>query len=278
MTKKVFAPEFQKDSHGWYLFPPNDSKERVMFFPEDALEHPAKLNFHLQQALIEYLTEPGETILDPTSGTGTLMIAALQKRRVILLEIEEKFHELQQRGKSKIKEAALITEDAQWMEENIILLQGDCRFLLPITCNHVMFSPPYAQAMNIKKVREQKEGRDDYFVKQDRMMLEYSKSPRNISKLNPFLYSMEMEKIYRQLVDSILPGGTLTVVIKDRINNGERTFLSHWVNKVAILQCGMEMKDWFKWKAPGVMFTNVRRSQGEEVVDDEDILVYRKPS
>jgi DNA modification methylase len=267
---KFFAPEFVRDENNWILFPRDKQERQSLFFPEEVMRHPAKMNFHLQQAIIEYVAKPGDVLLDPFGGTGTLMIAALQGCRVILIEIEEGYHKLEIEAKNNL---AIQMPGA---EELVILLHGDCRLLLPIPCNHIITSPPYASAMNIRKVRKKrKDAPDDWLVEQDRQMLEYSKSFRNISKLNTFLYNMEAEKIYRLCYQSLAPGGTLTIVIKDRIEGGKRVHLGKWVAKVCN-NLGMEQILWEKWKAPGHGFTSIARSQGKQVVDDEDIITYRK--
>jgi len=266
---KQFATEYQRNEQGWILFPVDREERRSLFFPPEVFKHPAKMNFHLQQAIIEYVASEGDILLDPFGGTGTLMIAALQGYRVILIEIEEGYHKLELQAKTELD------KQVAGAGSLVTLLHGDSRLLLPIPCNHIITSPPYAGAMDIRKVRKQKEGKDDLLVQADKQMVEYSKSPRNVSKLNQFLYNMEMEKIYRLCYQSLPVGGTMTIVIKDRINEGERVYLSKWVARVC-MSVGFELALWEKWKAPGYHFTNIRRAKGEEVVDDEDILIYRK--
>jgi len=266
---RIFAPEHTRDKQGWILFPRDQEERRNLFFPPEVFRHPAKMNFHLQQAIIEYVASEGDVLLDPFGGTGTLMIATLQGYRVILIEIEEGYHRLQLQAKEELSKQVPGAGDL------VILLHGDSRLLLPIPCNHIITSPPYAGAMDIRKVRKQKEGKDDFLVEADRQMVEYSKSPRNISKLNPFLYNMEMEKIYKLCYQSLPVGGTMTIVIKDRINEGKRVYLSKWANKVCEA-AGFQLELWEKWKAPGHGFTKIAASQGKEIVEDEDILIYRK--
>jgi len=266
---KQFAPEYRRNEEGWILFPKDQKDRKSLFFPEEVMKHPAKMNFHLQQAIIEYVAEDGDVLLDPFGGTGTLMIAALQGHRVILIEIEYGYHQLEMQAKEELNRQAPGTGDL------VILLHGDNRLLLPIPCNHIITSPPYAQAMNIKKVRKVEEGSDGQFAEFDRQMMEYSKSPRNLSKLNLFLFNQAMGKVYDLCYQSLYPGGTLTVVTKDRINNSTRTYLSKWVDKVC-RQVGFELDCWEKWKAPGHAFTADRRSKGLETVEDEDIMIYRR--
>lgn len=267
---KVFAPGYSRTEEGWIIFPRDTQDRKSLFFPKEVMKHPAKMNFHLQQSIIEYVASEGDVLLDPFGGTGTLMIAALQGFRVILIDIEEGYHNLQLQAQEELN------KQAPGVGGLVILLHGDNRLLLPIPCNHIITSPPYAQAMNISRVRKKREDApDDWLVQQDTRMLEYSKSPRNLSKLNPFFYNMEMEKIYKLCYQSIEPGGTLTIIIKDRIDEGRRVYLSKWVDKVC-KAVGFQPELWEKWLTPGHGFTKIAKSQGKEVVEDEDILVWRK--
>lgn len=265
-----FAPGLERDSNGWIVLPRDADDRRSSFFPEEVMAHPAKMNFYMQQAIIDYVAKPGETMLDPFAGTGTLMIAALQGIRVILLELEDGYHKLEQEARYNL---ALEQPGA---EELVTIIQGDNRFLLPIPCNHISTSPPYAGAMDIRKVRTKREDApDDWLVKMDTQMMEYSKNPRNISKLNTFLYNRAMERVYALCYQSVIPGGTITINIKDRIEGGKRVYLSRWVDRV-FKKLGAVEIGWFKWRVPGSGFTNIARSQGKLVVDDEDVVVYRR--
>jgi len=267
---KQFAPGYQRDENGWILFPRDVDDRKHLFFPEEVMKHPAKMNFHLQQAIIEYVAEEGDTLLDPFGGTGTILIGALQGIKVILIEIEDGYYQLELQAKANLEEQM---PDAVGL---ITILHADNRLILPIPCDHIITSPPYAGAMDIRKVRKKREDApDNWLVEQDERMKAYSKSPRNISKLNTFLYNMEMAKLYRLFYTSLRPGGTFTNIIKDRVEGGERLYLSKWADKVC-KQAGFELQDWFKWKTPGHGFTKIAKSQGKLVVEDEDIIVYRK--
>src|SRR3990170_4731851 len=117
----MFASEYNRNEDGWILFPRDTGDRKSLFFPEEVNQHPAKMNFHLQQAIIEYVAQPGNTLLDPFGGTGTLMIAALQGCRVILLEIEAGYHQLQQQAKQNLEAQIPGAGDL------VLLLQGDNR-------------------------------------------------------------------------------------------------------------------------------------------------------
>ncbi len=263
-----FAPDMERDESDWIIFP-NDVSYRKSLFPVQVMEHPAKMQIYLEESIIEYVSKPGDVLLDPFGGTGTLMVAALVGRTVILLDIEDGYHQLQQEVYSKLK------VDYPDMSP-VILLHGDNRFLLPIPCNHIITSPPYAGAMDARKVRTKREDApDNWLVQQDKRMSAYSKSPRNVGRLNTFLYNRAMEKVYRLCYESLKPSGTLTIVIKDRIEGGNRTYLSKWVDRVC-KNFGFQLDSWHKWKTPGHGFTKIAASQGKDVVWDEDIMIYRK--
>jgi hypothetical protein len=277
MTRE-FAPDIPRTSEGWIDMPSDTQLRKNLFFPDEVMNHPAKMNLHMQMAVIDYVASPGETMMDPFGGTGSLMVAALHEVRVVLIEIEHGYHELQKKSVANLE---------RWFPgkgQLVTLLQGDNRFLMPIPCDHVCTSPPYASAMKIKSVRDcdidnayiQKTKTSVRLSEWDKQMSEYCKSERNISNLNSFLYTRAMEKIYTLCYQSVRPGGTVTINTKDRIENGKRVYLSEWVCRV-FKQLGAEQDSWHKFKAMGSGFTKIARSQGKNTVDQEDVIVFRKP-
>jgi hypothetical protein len=103
-----------------------------------------------------------------------------------------------------------------------------------------------------------------------------STNPRNLGNLNDFLYNMEIAKIYKLCFDSLRPGGTLSIIIKDKTKDGKRVKLCDWASK-SCLKMGFESYAWNKWKAPGTGFKNDWKSKGVSVVEDESIITVRKP-
>lgn len=266
-TMERLAAKYPRDPNtGWLLLPP-DTKWRKELFPPEAVRHPAKMQMWLEKAIIDFVSKPGDVIMDPTAGTGTVMIAALEGRPVVCLDIEEKYHQLEQEGLAKLQ--SLYPNMAP-----VTLLLGDCRFMLPLPCDHIITSPPYAGALHSRTIRKGKY-EDDAFEEYDRQMNEYSKHPRNLGNLNNFLYNRAMERIYKLYHESIRPGGTLTLVLKDRIESGKRVHLVDWADRVC-KKLGFQPILHEKWKTPGIQFTAINRAHGLEVVEDEDILVYRR--
>lgn len=265
-----FAPDYDRSEDGLVLFPADDTQYRKELFPfwtEQSIslsEHPAKANLFLVQACIEYVSEPGETVMDIMAGTGSIMVAALIGRRVVCIELEEMYQEMLDWAVENIERIA------PGASEMITIIPGDCSKLLPLpVADHIIFSPPYAQIMK-KKVL-------DRFTaeKMGAGILEYSASPENIGNLNEFLYHQKMEVIYKKSVESLPTGGTITIIIKDHISGGERVHLG----ERAMRDCcnaGMSLVSWHQWKPSGSAYLKVKRARGEPVVSEEDIIVLRK--
>src|SRR2546425_5708065 len=159
-SAKEFALEVPRDEHNWLIFP-RDVEYRKALFPQGVFSHPAKANCFLIEALVDYLTEPGDTIIDPFGGTGTLLLAARKRRKVILIDVEEQFVELQKQ--------ALKSWDGTELADTF-LYHGDSRQVLQkiqYQCNASIFSPPYSSAalggkVGFKRWREEGNVPDQY--------------------------------------------------------------------------------------------------------------------
>lgn len=262
---REFASEYPRTPEGWVIFP-NDVPRRKQLFPQEVMKHPAKMQLFMEQSIIEYVSEPGETLLDPMSGSGTIMIGLLMCRNVICLEIEEMYHSIQQMSLAKIKAHPDCQGDA-------MLLQGNCKLLLPLPCDHIIFSPPYGAAFKpSKEVGEFQASK--YRIEQGENV--YAKTQGNVGMSNTFLYNMDMEKVYRLCYQSLRKGGTISIVTKDITEAGQRIYLTKWIDKVC-KQIGFEFDNWFKAQMMGGPYQDMRRAQGLATIDDEDITIYRKP-
>ena len=86
-----------------------------------------------------------------------------------------------------------------------------------------------------------------------------------------------MEKVYAKCYQTIKPNGTMTLIIKDHIEQGERVLLTQKaITASARAGFRYNTREHFKWAAPGMPYTAARRARGEATVDDEDIVVLRK--
>jgi DNA modification methylase len=267
MASKQFAPEYPRDENGWVRFP-SDSEYRKEMFPTEVNQHQAKANVFLIQSCIEYVSEPGQLLLDPFGGTGTLMVGALIHRDVMLVEISPEYHRVQQVA------LEMLEKIAPGVRDHVSLINSPLQVILPIPncADHIIFSPPYASIMKSK-------GTDKLTLeKTDYKMAEYTfTSPLNLGLMNDFIWGQEMETVYRKCFATLKPGGTMTVIVKDHMLNRQRVGLSQSaVDACKRVGFTQHFSEWFKWLAPGSVYTHIYRARGWEVVDDEDIIVFRK--
>jgi DNA modification methylase len=273
MSNKSFAPEYQRNENGWILFP-SDANYRKEMFPVEVNRHQAKANIFLIQACVEYVSKPGDYLIDPFGGTGTLMVAALMQRDVMLIEISPKYHELQSLALD------MLERFSPGVSEHIQLINRPVQLVLPIPnlADHMIFSPPYAAIMKSKGTDKLTTEKTDYD------MAEYTfTSPLNIGLMNDWLWAQKMEEVYAKCFKTLKPGGSMTIIVKDHYKmqkNRERKRLPlslPAVNACKKVGFTQDKNEWFKWFAPGSLYTNIYRARGWEVVDDEDIIVLRKP-
>jgi len=257
MVGKVFAPLVDRDENGWLRFQ-SDAELRRQLWPEGVSKHPAKFNCFLLTAMVEYLTKVGDTILDPMSGTGTTMLAAVLGRNVICIEVEDGYHEMQLEVLQNLRQMDPETAN------RITLLHGDCRKFIPLPCDAIIFSPPYANILKVRSTSEFAKSTDTYAENVE----DYSASQWNVGNYNYFMYLQVMEKVYAALA---LSAKKMAVVIKDHIEDQQRVELVGDSLRMA-QRGGWKVTDRYKMFVLGSAFLKLYRSKGMETVDDEDII------
>jgi len=258
----MFGEHLEHTEEGYIKFP-RDVEIRRQLWPENVFKHPAKYNCHMVWSLVEYLTEPGQRILDPMAGCGTSMLAALSGRNVILVEIEQKYHEMQQ----YVMDNLVAAEPG--LASRIFLIQSDCRKVLPMAgIDLVLFSPPYGEMIKRKKVSGIAAEEASSFAE----LPDYSKDPWNIGKLSQFMYFQVMEKVYTDLLET---APLMCIVLKDRISNQRRIRFVRQNIKLCET-AGWKLVEEVKVEAGGTEFINIHESHGEIVVRDESIVIMRR--
>lgn len=275
-----FAEQYPKNAEGHIQFPRDQAWRREMF-PEDVFKHPAKANMFLVQELVDRFTKVGESILDPFAGTGTLLLGTLAGRHVLLIEIEPMFLELLNSCVNKISQLAT---RAGCERGNSIILPGDCRKVLPVPCDHAIFSPPYANitvrgnpftGRQTYDARKQDADAEDKFKEGLDVYSGKKSDSLNMGLLNPFFFGQHMKRVYRKLADSIRKGGTVTVIVRDMKGSDGRVMLSAETIRGAE-EAGFTLDQWHKYARPGSPRTDLEESRGHKVIKDEDVLVFRR--
>jgi DNA modification methylase len=129
----------------------SDTKHRKRFLTANHFAHPAKMPLPLQRWLIERYTKPGDVILDPMGGSGTLLVACTMGRHVILVELEQKFVRMQEDNWAKIQ---TFGAELGYEMGTATILRGDARNLEGILCDAIITSPPYEATLKRDKSKE----------------------------------------------------------------------------------------------------------------------------
>ena len=252
-----FAPGYPRDEQGRIVFP-KDYRWRKELIVKEATHHPAKNSLYIYQELVNYLTQPGDTVMDIMAGSGSVLLAAKMGRRVVAIELALDFYGwlLQSRDKMGLT------------DEQAIILQGDCRKLLPLQASCIIFSPPYGNVIKEASARGSGEERGVWQI------ASYMES--DLARLNDFLYKENMAKVYKLCKVSLLPGGYCCAIIRDRIVKGQKVEFSYRAAQ-AMSAAGLEPHEWHKRKINPSSRAAYNRQQGYLQVDEEHILIFRKP-
>lgn len=129
-------------------FEPTPGFGRFSPFLKQATSHPAKMNTHFLEFLIERHTKEGDTVLDPMSGSGsTGVVSALLNRNAVCVELERKFYEWMEEARENVEKVQTITPKGR-----IRNICGDARRLSELLgrADVAITSPPYGASMNAK--------------------------------------------------------------------------------------------------------------------------------
>ena len=263
---------------------------RSRYFVKESSKHQAKLNVKLYEHLFGIYSSPGDLIMDPMSGIGTVHLAAAYGRDTLGIEIVPEFTELQKQNIVKI-------EDVLGLDGRAHVMLGDCRRFMPLEVNAfrypgqkmcVIFSPPYGAMWKAGGVKSK-------MTVEKHMEVGYDNQDANVGNITVFpLYLEAMRSIYTKCAESLLTGEILISVCKDYMQSGERMRVSQ-ANLRVLLECGFQYEDWHIRNCDAMLYKQVhlkreaeentrRAEQGleplvknqEHTILVEDILVVRR--
>lgn len=266
---------------------PSDVKIREKYFAAADKGHPARANLYMMIWLIKKLTKPGETILDPTSGAGSLMYATLLGRNVVDIELEKHMVEVQQ-----LNWAHLCANHQP--TGKYLLWEGDARRWLPIGVipdtyepslsrgiDHCIFSPPYS--VNIGGAGAKVAA---MAAESGTTVAGYGKDRAQIATLSYFNLINAMREVYRGVYNSLQPGGFMCTITKDSVNTKEAKYRGYGgiepYSADTIKIChdvGFEMYELWQRDAKPSLRLQVAWSQNPGIphVVTEEIIIMRKP-
>jgi len=201
---------FQKS---WFIHNPPRRGQGV-------LHHPAKYPESLAAEFISFFTKRGGIVLDPMVGTGsTLVAAALCGRRAIGVDLNQDFVAL-----SRERAAAACLEAGQPVD-SLQVIEADARRLLSLglpQVDYCLTSPPYWDMLRRKGFETQAERRAKA------LPLTYSNHPEDLGNIDDYQQFVDgVADVYRQVHELLIPGGYLTVIVKN-VKKGSRMYPLAW--------------------------------------------------
>lgn len=272
---------------------------RYKYFARESNEHQAKMELRTYQYCVSKYTKPGDTILDPMSGTGTVHFANYMGRNTVGIELVPRFVELQKANLEylmKVFQNDFIgfysNEFNSWDFKcgqdctnmgTPTILEGDARRHLPLSSpvDAIIFSPPYGNLWAKSSGKTAKVTEEKGWVKG------YDDNPNNVGNLNNYAqYLIAMKIIYGKCFESLKSGGILVTIVKDYVEKSQRKLCSK-DNLNKCLEVGFSFEDWYFRSVPATtspfaMAVRKRMIASGKWHDDlninrEDILVLKKP-
>jgi tRNA G10 N-methylase Trm11 len=266
----------------------SDLPLRKRFFVPEAVWHPAKMHLLLLQYIVDRYTSPGDVLCDPMAGSGSILLAALSGRDVIARDLEPHWVALMHRNAERISEQAGLFAGKMVIEQADAMQPWD----LHIKVDAVICSPPYGCEMSAsphaKKTLPYRLSRLSHDERWDRYLsnpnggtasmltFHYGTSAGQIGSWRGKRYWKAMHAVYEHAYDAIRPGGKLLLVLKDHIKDGQRVPTA----TLTIALCrhlGFQLAERFQRLVhPLSLWQRRRKEQGLPVVEEEDVLIFKK--
>lgn len=232
---------------------------RSKYFVKESSRHQAKLNVKLYEHLLEMYTQPGNLIMDPMSGIGTVHLAAAHGRDTLGIELVPDFVDLQHQNIAKINEVLGI-------DGRTCVLHGDCRRFLPEQANAfrtpgqdaaIIFSPPYGSMWKATGSKSQMQ-------KEKHMEVGYDFQDANVGNITVFpTYLEAMRGIYAKCWEFLEVGEVLVCVVKDYMQGGERVRVSQSTLRL-LMEVGFTYEDWHLRNCDAMLFKQVHMKREQE--------------
>jgi hypothetical protein len=265
----------------------SDLHLRNKWFTPESLSHPAKLHLGLLHWIVERYTKPGDTIADPMAGIGSILYAATLQRHVIAREIEPRWLEIAHRNATHIYYAGGL------FVAPMSVGQHNAREGWGYKADHVIFSPPYGNEASSSPLAhralkyKQLEGRrwksllarcEEQQGSWGSTMFHYGTHPEQIGHYRGKRYYDAMVRIYHHAYEALRRDGYLILIVKDHIADGQRVQTTQ--NTIALCR-GFDfllVAHHQRKLSQLSLWQRRRKEQGLPVVEEEDVLVFRKES
>jgi len=204
---------------------------------ETKLKHPAMFPQSLVEKLIDiYTKDPGEVILDPFMGSGSTILAAMNKgKKGIGVELSDEYIELT-KGRVKNYQADLLNS-VDVISPKII--HDDAhnlgKHIEPESVDLVVTSPPYWDILNMRRTADNKEIRN------------YSEEESDIGNIKKYDEFMEsLKEIYSEAYKALKPNKRCISVVMD-IRKKDKFYPFHIDQTKVMQEVGFEIEEFAIW-------------------------------
>ncbi len=208
---------FKNELPAWFILKPQPRKKQEVL-------HPAKYPEDLVDRLVKVFTEPGQTVFDPMSGTGSTQVGALRLgRNAFGTELSEFFagianqrcEAICQPSQTGVETGQLVNLSTRQPESHPQwkITKKDARQIseadtLPI--HFLLTSPPYWDMLNMKGAENQAKRVEKG------LQTNYSDTPEDLGNLSDYnAFVKELAEIYFTIFDLMEPGAYATIVVKN---------------------------------------------------------------
>lgn len=254
-----------------------DTSFRKQFFVPDSFSHPAKLDAQLLIWIVEKFSKPGDVILDPMAGSGTLMLACTLGRDVVLVELEEKFCKMMRDNWEKVRQRPQLGSAMGRCE----IVQGDARLAQTgayTEVDSIITSPPYDEGTGHGRGSKA----SNEILETKKLYLHgvgsYSEDMENIGNMKGSSYLQAMYQVYQQCYSVLKPGGIMVLITKNFIRDRKLVRLDRDTVKLC-RRAGFTFKELYRRKLPAQSFWRIIYKQKypeAPEINHEDILVWVK--
>jgi len=250
--------------------PKRDVYQRAKLFDPRSFTHHAKFNLNLVQAIVDRYSDPGDLVVDPMGGTGSIYVAGITGRRVAAGDIELQWARL-------LRDNAALMATRSFFALSMLAAQWDAANL-PIASGRVdliVSSPPYFDVFSDWDIKS------NYLVNDDKLNehgIAYGVHPQQIANIHIYEnYLRMMRSIYAEAKRVLRPGGKLVLVLKNVIRGGRTVPVVDDNVSLVMAVGGFRLIERFDVPARGTQFRNIQQVKlGQAAPESEPVLVFEK--
>ncbi len=212
----------------WFILKPNPRKKNEVL-------HPAKFPEELVVKYVEALTNVGDNVLDPMSGTGSTQVASVKLgRNGYGTELSHFFFNI---AKDRCTQVVQAYHSELFHESspvgNFDIKEMDARDILKSNfphCQYIFTSPPYWDMLNMKGAENQAKRVEKG------LRTNYSEDTQDLGNIADYeQFVKNLASIYLQLSDLLTENGYLTIVVKNIKKKG-RNYPFAWDLSAALME------------------------------------------